>query len=198
MIFSSRLLTLESCELWAASCRRRREFRLNEDLLHAILLLVKLVIGLVNLRDIDAMRDHLERVNLATVDHLAELIPVLVDGGLAVADEADATLHQGADVEVVGVADVDAGDAAAAVVLDRGDHLVDDLGRVGLDAEEQLKVVRPAFGVLAGDALERDVRPGVDAALGHHLLEHRGYGFAFGERGEVDGFDLGDLGLDVF
>jgi hypothetical protein len=32
---------------------------------------------------------------------LEKVFPVVVDGGLAVADEADAAFHEGADVEVV-------------------------------------------------------------------------------------------------
>ena len=49
------------------------------------------------------MADHLERIDLALLDHLQERLPVQVDGRLAVTNEADTALHQGADVEVVGL-----------------------------------------------------------------------------------------------
>ena len=78
-------------------------------------------------------------------------------GRLPVAYEPDAAFHQRANVEVVREAHVDARDAAAAVVLDGRDHLVDDFRGVGFGADHHFEAVGPGLGVLACDALEGDV-----------------------------------------
>lgn len=49
------------------------------------------------------MREHDVGVEFAVLDHFEQGLPVHVHGSLAVADEADAALHEGADVEVVGL-----------------------------------------------------------------------------------------------
>ncbi len=112
------------------------------------------------------MRQHNPRVRFPLPNHLKQLLPIQMHGRLAVADEADAALHEGADVEVVGEADVDARDAAAAVVLDGRDHLVDDFARVGFGPDEHFEIMRPPLGVFAGYAFQRDVWAAV-----FHLLE---------------------------
>lgn len=76
---------------------------LNKDFLHGILLLVELVVHLVEILKTDTMREHLGRVQLAILNHLQKLLPIFDDRGLTVADEADTALHQGANVEVVGL-----------------------------------------------------------------------------------------------
>jgi hypothetical protein len=47
------------------------------------------------------MRDHLQRINVTLLDQFEQLFPIHVHRRLSVADEADATFHQRADVEVV-------------------------------------------------------------------------------------------------
>jgi len=78
-----------------------RELGLDKDLLHGVLLGVKLVVGLVNVLETHSVRDHLIRIELALADLDEELLPVLVHRCLAVSDESNATLHERPDVEVV-------------------------------------------------------------------------------------------------
>lgn len=80
---------------------REREPRLDKDLLHPVLVPLELVVHLVEVVERDAVRNHLQRVQRAAAHLFEEAAPILVHGGLAVADEADAALHEGADVEVV-------------------------------------------------------------------------------------------------
>lgn len=87
----------------AALASRLREAGLDVDLLHTVLLLVELVVDLVEILHADTVSDHLQRVNLAFLDVLEQLLPVEVDGCLSVANQADTTLHQRANVEVVGL-----------------------------------------------------------------------------------------------
>ena len=47
------------------------------------------------------MRDHLQSINVTLLDQLEQLFPIHVHRPLSVADEADTTFHQRADVEVV-------------------------------------------------------------------------------------------------
>jgi len=54
--------------------------------------------------------DHLERVDLAALDLLEEHLPVEVNRGLTVTDEADTALHESTDVEVVGLEEILADD----------------------------------------------------------------------------------------
>lgn len=68
-----------------------------------IRILVELLVQDIHLLDGDTVREHEVGVELAVLDHLEEGLPVHVHGRLAVADEADASLHEGADVEVVGL-----------------------------------------------------------------------------------------------
>jgi hypothetical protein len=81
-------------ERWAARTRRRGEASLAEDLLHAIILLVEIVVHLGHVLDADTVGNHLERVDLILLDLVEQVVPVHVHGSLAVADETDAALHQ--------------------------------------------------------------------------------------------------------
>lgn len=69
-----------------------------------ILFLLKLVVYLVQIFDPDPMGDHFQRLNLTRLDLLEQIMPVEMDWRLAVANEADASLHQTANVEMVRVA----------------------------------------------------------------------------------------------
>jgi hypothetical protein len=133
----------------AALARRSRKASLDVHLLHPIVLLVELLVHLGHVLHADAVGHHFQRVDFFLLELFQQAVPVHVDGRLAVADEADAALHEGADVEVVGVTDVHASDADAAEVLDGLDALVQDLAGVGLEAYCQLDGVEPALGVLA-------------------------------------------------
>ena len=65
------------------------------------LLSSELVVDFVQLLELDAMRDHLQRINVTLLDQFEQLFPVHVHRHLSVADEADTMFHQRADVEVV-------------------------------------------------------------------------------------------------
>jgi len=45
--------------------------------------------------------DHVERLKLAALDHLEQMLPVLLGGRLAVAFEHDTAFREGAEVEIV-------------------------------------------------------------------------------------------------
>ena len=89
---------------WTALICRRRELGLSKHLLHAILLSLKLVVHLVEVLQAHTMRHHLQRVDLTLLYHLKQRLPVLVHGGLTITNKANATFHQGANVEMVGLA----------------------------------------------------------------------------------------------
>ena len=65
------------------------------------LLSSELVVDPVQLLELDAMRDHLQRINVTLLDQFEQLFPVHVHRPLSVADEADTMFHQRADAEVV-------------------------------------------------------------------------------------------------
>ena len=102
--------------------------------------------------DVNAMTQHNPGVKTAVLDHLKEVFPVEVNGGLAVTDQSDTAFHQGPNVEVVRLptlapanctqkeskgktyeTNIDTRDAATTETLDRGHHLVDNLGSIGLE-----------------------------------------------------------------
>lgn len=85
------LVLLES---WATLTCRLREASLYVDLLHAVILLVKVVIHLSHVLHTDTVSDHLERVNLILLDLVQQVVPVHVNRSLAVTDESDTALHQ--------------------------------------------------------------------------------------------------------
>lgn len=93
-------------ELGSSRARRSGELGLNEHLLEALLALVKEFVDLLHILKLDSVSDHAERVDLVLADELEEMVPVLVDGGLAVTDQTDASLHQSTDVEVIGLVEV--------------------------------------------------------------------------------------------
>jgi hypothetical protein len=100
--YSSLSVTYRLClhsiclQLRAALARRRREASLDVDLLHAIVLLVEVVVHFGHVLDANTVCDHLEGINLALLNLIEQFVPVLVDGSLAVTDEADTAFHQGA------------------------------------------------------------------------------------------------------
>jgi hypothetical protein len=208
-VFSSPARLLEALQCRTAWARWCGELRLHEDLLHVIFPLVEHVVDLLQILDCYSVGDHLQRVDFAGFDHAKELLPVHVDWTLTVPYESNASLHQGAHVEVVGlscvsqrgqlrrlsktyVADINASNAASTKVLNRGDHLVQELRSVCLHAQEHLEVVCPALSIFSCSTLECNIRTAVN-----HLLERRGDGFALGEIAEVKSLDLRILGLHV-
>jgi len=96
------------------------------------------------------------------------------------------------DVEVVGVADVDAGNTHATEVFHGLDALVDDLAGVGLEANCQFDSVSPALGVFTSNTLEGDV--GTTAVA--HLLQLCDDALAATKLSEVDSLDSGIPLLD--
>lgn len=95
------------------------------------------------------MTQHMVWFNRAVLDLLHEIFPVVVDRGLTISDEADAAFHKRADVEVIGLemlvkmleksialttykSHINTRHADSSVILHRGDHLVEDLRRIGL------------------------------------------------------------------
>lgn len=89
-------------------------------------------------------------------------------------------------------ANVDTGDTATAVVLDTLDHLVDDLRGVSFQTSGDLESVSPALGVFSSNTLKSDIRTTV-----LHFLQGADNSLALGQVGEVDGLDVGVLGLAV-
>merc|ERR1712113_25116 len=152
---------------WRAGAGFARKPCLHEDLLHTVFLLVKLVVDLGQIFDAYAVRDHFQRVDFPFLDLLQKVFPVQVHGGLAVSNEADASLHDGANVEVVGVSDVYTRDADATVVLDRLDHFIQDFGGIRLHARREFYGVKPALWIFSGNAFKGDVW----AVSINHLLE---------------------------
>lgn len=78
-------LSLEGGNLWRSLARGSGEFRLNVDLLHAFHALVELHVHGIKFLQQHAMANHVQRLQLATLDHLEELLPVHVNGCLTVA-----------------------------------------------------------------------------------------------------------------
>jgi len=93
--------SLEGSKLRRPLTWRIRELGLHKDLLHPRHALVELLVYDVELLEQDAVADHVERLELAALDHLEQMLPILMDGRLAVALEHDAAFHEGADVEMV-------------------------------------------------------------------------------------------------
>lgn len=80
----------------APLARRQGEARLYVHLLHAVVLLVKVGVHPRHVLHAHAVRHHLQRFELLLLDPLQQVLPVHVHGCLAVADQADAALHEGA------------------------------------------------------------------------------------------------------
>lgn len=89
-------------------------------------------------------------------------------------------------------ADVDTGNTATTVVLDTLNHLIDDLGGVGLQTSSHLEGMSPALGVFSSNTLESNIRATV-----LHLLQGADHGLTLGQVGEVDSLNVGELGLAV-
>ena len=129
---------------------------MTKEMFVDLLSLLELVIDLVQILDPDTMGHHLQRIDLAALNALEEVFPVEVDGCLAIADEADSTLHERAcsevstrilgqsslklltNVKVICVPDVDTSDTDATVVLHALDHLVQNLTRIRLESSREL------------------------------------------------------------
>lgn len=79
------------------------KLRLNKALHQTLLSLLKHLVRLGNILELEAMCEHDRWVDLAGLDELEDLFPVFVDGGLAASNHLDAAFHEGAYVEVVGV-----------------------------------------------------------------------------------------------
>jgi hypothetical protein len=109
-----------------------------------------------------------------------------------VCDEVSNLLGRYGRTEITYEANVDTSDTATTVVLDTLDHLVDDLGGVSLQTSSHLKGVSPALGVFSSNTLKGNIRTTV-----LHLLQGADNSLALGQVGEVDGLNVGELGLAV-
>ena len=87
-------LSLEGSKLRQPLTWQARELGLHKDLLHPRH-------ALVDLFEQDAVADHVERLKLAALDHLEQMLPVLLGGRLAIAFEHDTAFREGAEVEMV-------------------------------------------------------------------------------------------------
>jgi hypothetical protein len=94
---------LKPLEFRGSLARREAVLRLDKHLLHTVLLLVEGMVYGSQVLETHAVRDHLHGGDLLVLNHLEERFPVFVDRCLAVADKADTALHEGTDVEVVGL-----------------------------------------------------------------------------------------------
>jgi hypothetical protein len=92
---------LVSSQLRTVRIFRKRKLRLYKHFLHAILARFKLGIDLVHILNPNSMRNHLQRIQLSRFQPVHQIVPVHVNGCLAVSDEFDAALHERANVEVV-------------------------------------------------------------------------------------------------
>lgn len=163
------------------------------------------------------MTDHVKRVDLVLADELQEVVPVLVDGGLAVTDQTDTGLHQSADVEVVGLAvelvcviacnskkgermndvvytyvtSVHSSNSDSAKRLDGSEHFIQEFRGIRLKTEQGLEVVSPSLGIFTSGTLKADVWASID-----HLLQLRGDRFSLGELREINRLELGHLCLE--
>ena len=111
------LTAVEHCHLILSQRRRTfarwcREFRLHIYLLHTIpircqmvltrtdgeeahsLFLFKFVVHFVDILHLDTMCHHLQRIDLARLDFLEQVLPVVVDWRLPIPDESNTTFHQ--------------------------------------------------------------------------------------------------------
>ena len=100
---NSLYLRLIALDFRRSLCWRIRELGLHKDLLHMVIALIEHVIDDIQFFHEHTVSQHDVGVCLAFLNVLEKFLPVKVDGGLAVTDEADAALHYGTNVEVVGL-----------------------------------------------------------------------------------------------
>lgn len=75
--------------------------RLNKHLLNTRLSLVEQTVDFLHISHVEAMGDHVQGLNFVGLNEFEEMIPVFVDGSLTITDQADAGLHERADIEMV-------------------------------------------------------------------------------------------------
>lgn len=79
---------------------------LNKHLLDARLSLVEQIVDFLHISHVEAMGDHVQGLDFVGLNEFEEMIPVFVDGRLAITDQADAGLHEGADIEMVALSSI--------------------------------------------------------------------------------------------
>ena len=119
-----------------------REFCLHKDFHQTIALIprIKSFVQFRHLFKINSVRYHHQWIDFARDNVVVEnFVPVFVDGGLTVANEADTRFHDGADVEMIGKAGVHTSDTDAAVWANACDHLIQNFRSVGLKSYGELE-----------------------------------------------------------
>ena len=79
---------------------------LNKHLLYALLSLVEQIVDFLHISHVEAMGDHVQWLDLVGLNEFEEMVPVFVDGRLTITDQADAGLHEGADIEMVALSSI--------------------------------------------------------------------------------------------
>lgn len=79
---------------------------LNKHLLDSRLSLVEQIVDFLHISHVEAMGDHVQGLDFVGLDEFEEMIPVFVDWRLAITDQADAGLHEGADIEMVALSSI--------------------------------------------------------------------------------------------
>lgn len=74
---------------------------LDKDLLDTSLAMIKQFVQFVHILQADAMGYNIQWIDLTLLDLLEEILPILLNWSLAIANEPDTCLHQSTDVEVV-------------------------------------------------------------------------------------------------
>lgn len=101
------------------------------------------------------MTNHEPDIKLARHDIVMQnLFPVKMYGCLPVPDKPHTLLHEGTDVEMVGVSCVHADKPDSAHLFNEPDHFVGCFGDVGLEHESFFDFVEEGFGFVEGSSVD--------------------------------------------
>ena len=91
------------CQLRTTWARWEGELGLHKDLLHALFSSIIELVDLLKLINLDSVGDHVQCIQGTILKLLQQILPIQLYWCLSIADEANTALHQGTDVEVVGL-----------------------------------------------------------------------------------------------
>ena len=133
------------------------ELRLHKGLHDALLLSIKGPVQLLELLERKPMAQNNGRVERAVLNLLQEFVPVLLNRSLTRSSKRDALLHQRADEESVSRSGVIGDESNVAKLADGLQHLVGNLGGIGLKADGSLKGVQGPLCVSEGGSVNAAV-----------------------------------------